>query len=154
MKPLNIADTKAKSMVYLTIGTEGRRMHTRKHPHKNVENITTLQLWEELELTFIRPRNVTFARYLLLTRLQQKRETMEQFHSVLRSFAEFCHLGALEDGMLGDIFTANMIEPEIQKKVPKGNTQTRKSTWFSHQYRTRQAKPYTERTQRTPQCYK
>ena len=109
----------AKSMVYLTIGIEGRRMHTRKYPHTNVENIMTQQLWEEIELTFIRPRNVTFDRYLLLTRRQQKGETMEQFHSALRSLAEFCQLGALEDGLLRDIFTANMNDPEIQKELLK-----------------------------------
>ena len=115
-KPWNIADKKAKPMVYLTIGIEGRRKHTRKYPHTNVENITTQQLWEELELTFIRPRNVTFDRYLLLTRRQQKGETMEQFHSALRYLAEFCQLGTLEDGLLRDIFTANMNDPEIQKE--------------------------------------
>ena len=86
-KPWDIADKKAKSMVYLTIGIEGRRMHTRKYPHTNFENITTQQLWEKLGLTFIRPRNVTFDRYLLLTRRQQKGETLEQFHSALRSLA-------------------------------------------------------------------
>ena len=106
-------------MVYLTIGIEGRRMHTRKYPHTNVENITTLQLWEELELTFIRPRNVTFDRYLLLTRRQQKGETMEQFHSALRSMAEFCQLGALEDDLLRDIFTAKITDPEKQKELLK-----------------------------------
>ena len=73
-KPWDIADKRAKSMIYLTIGIEGRRMHTRKYPDTNFENITTQQLWEELELTFIRPRNVTFDRYLLLTRRQQKGE--------------------------------------------------------------------------------
>ena len=118
-KPWDIADKKAKSMVYLTIGIEGRRMHTRKYPHTNVENTTTQQLWEELELTFIRPRNVTFDRYLLLTRRQQKGETLEQFHSALRSLAEFCQLGTLEDGLLRDIFTANMNDPEIQKELLK-----------------------------------
>ena len=123
-------------MVYLTIGIKGRRMHTRKYPHTNVENITTQQLWEELELTFIRPRNVTFDRYLLLTRRQQKSETMEQFHSALRSLAEaeFCQLGALEDGLLRDIFTANMNDPEIQKELLKVTLEPEKGTRISHQY--------------------
>ena len=118
-KRWDVADEKAKSLAYLTIGIEGRMMHTRKYPHTNVENIMTLQLWEELELKFIRPRNVTFDNYLLLTRRQQKGETMEQFHSALRSLAEFCQLGALEDSLLRDIFTANMNDPEIQKELLK-----------------------------------
>ena len=39
-KPRDIADKRAKFMVYLTIRIEGRRMHARKYPQTNVENIT------------------------------------------------------------------------------------------------------------------
>ena len=93
-------------------------MHGRKFPHTNVETKTMKEIWEELETIFIRPRNVTFDRYLL-TRRQQRGETMEQFHSALRSLAEHCQLGHLEDELLRDIFTANMIYPEIQKELLK-----------------------------------
>ena len=44
---------------------------------------------------------------------------MEQFHSSLRSLAEHCQLGHLEYELLRDIFTANMIDPEIQKELVK-----------------------------------
>ena len=44
---------------------------------------------------------------------------MEQFHSALRSLAELCQLCHLEDELLRDIFTANMIDPEIQKELLK-----------------------------------
>ena len=118
-KPWDVADRKAKSLIYLSLGIEGRKMHARKFPHTNVESKTTMELWEELEQTFIRPRNVTFDRYLLLTRKQQRGETMEQFHSALRSLAEHCQLGELEDELLRDIFTANMIDQEIQKELLK-----------------------------------
>ena len=84
-KPWDTADRKAKSLIYLSLVIEGQKMHARKFPQTNVENKTTQEIWEELELTFIRPRNVTFDRYLLLTRKQQRGETMEQFHSALRS---------------------------------------------------------------------
>ena len=67
-KPWDMADRKAKSLIYLSLGIEERKMHARKFPHTNVEAKSTMELWEELEQTFIRPRNVTFDRYLLLTR--------------------------------------------------------------------------------------
>ena len=118
-KPWDMADRKVKSLIYLNLGVEGRKMHGRKFPHTNVETKTTKEIWEELETTFIRPRNVTFDRYLLLTRRQQRGETMEQFHSALHSLAEHCQLGHLEDEILRDIFTANMIDPEIQKELLK-----------------------------------
>ena len=118
-KPWDMADRKAKSLIYLSLRIEGRKMHARKFPHTNVENKTTEDIWEELELTLIRPRNVIFNHYLLLTRKQQRGETMEQFHSVLRALAEQCQLAHLEDELLREIFTANMIDHEIQKELLK-----------------------------------
>ena len=118
-KPRDTADRKAISLIYLSLGIEGPKMHARKFPHTNVENKTTQEIWEELELTFTRPRNVTFDRYLLLTRKQQRGETMEQFHLALRSLAEHCRIAHLEDELLRDIFTANMIDHEIQKELLK-----------------------------------
>ena len=114
-----MADRKAKSLIYLSLGIEGRKMHARKFPHTNVESKSTMELWDELEQAFIRPRNVTFDRYLLLTRKQHRRETIEQFHSALRSLAEHCQLANLEDELLRDIFTPNMIDHEIQKELLK-----------------------------------
>ena len=96
---------------------EGRKMHSGNFP--NVETKTTKEIWEELELTFIRPRNVKFDRYLLLTRRQQRGETMEQYHLAVRSLAEHCQLGALEDKLLRYIITANMTDHEIQRELLK-----------------------------------
>ena len=61
-KPWDMADRKAKSLIYLSLGIEGQKMHARMFPHIKVENKTTQEIREELELTFIRPRNVTFHR--------------------------------------------------------------------------------------------
>ena len=120
-KPWDVADRKVKSLLYLSLEIEGRKMHSMKYTHTNVEAKSTKEIWKELELTFIRPRNVTFDRYLLLTRRQQRGETMEQFYSALRSLAEHCQLGALEEELLRDIFTANMIDHEIQRELLKIN---------------------------------
>ena len=118
-KPWDMAARNANSLIYLSLGLEGRKKHTRNFPHTIVENKTTQEIGEELELTFIRPRNVTFDRFLLLTRKQQREETMQQFHSSLRSLAEHCQLAHLEDELLRDIFTANMVDHEIQKELSK-----------------------------------
>ena len=42
---------------------------------------------------------------------------MEQLHSLLRSLAEHCQLAHLENDLLRDIFTANMIDQQIQKEL-------------------------------------
>ena len=101
--------------------------HPKVPPRKRREHHDTTTVGR-IGVDISRPRNVTFDRYLLLTRRQQKGETMEQFHSALSSLAEFCQLGALEDDLLRDIFTANMTDPEIQK----GNTRPREGTGISH----------------------
>ena len=118
-KPWDLADRKAKSLVYLSLGIEGRKVHARKFPHTNVKTKFTMELWDELEQKFIRPRNVAFNRYLLLTRKQHRGETMEQCHSALRSLAEYCQLVDLEDELLRDIFIANMIDQEILNELLK-----------------------------------
>ena len=118
-KPWDMANRKAKSLIYLSLGIEGRKMHARKFHHTNVESKSTIELWDELEQTFIRPGNIKFDRYFLLTRKQNRGETMEQFYSALRSLAEHCQLADLEDELQWDIFTANMIDQEIQKELLK-----------------------------------
>ena len=52
---------------------------------------------------------------------------MEQFHSALRSLAEICQLGALEDNLLRDIFTAKLTDPEIQKELLKATLDPEKA---------------------------
>ena len=40
-KPWDMADRKVKSLIYLSLGVEGRKMHSRKFPHTNEETKTT-----------------------------------------------------------------------------------------------------------------
>ena len=59
-RPWNLCDQKCVSLLYLSIGTEGRRLLTQKFPHDNIYDLTTLKLWEMMEIAFICPRNITF----------------------------------------------------------------------------------------------
>ena len=43
-KPWDTADRKAKSLIYLSLGIERRKMHARKFPHTNVENKTAQEI--------------------------------------------------------------------------------------------------------------
>ena len=123
-----------------------------KFPHTNVETKTTMELWDELEQTFIRPRNVTFDRYLLLTRKQHREETMEQFHSALRSLEEHCQLVDLEDELLRDKFTANMIHQEKLKEMLKTTLTPERSPRTSRKHRTRHQKPINHTGKTTNGC--
>ena len=87
-RPWHLCDQKYVSLLYLSIGTEGRRLLTQKVPHDNIYDLTTLKLWEMMEIAFIRPRNITFDRYVFFSRKQKKGKTVEQFYSIFKELAE------------------------------------------------------------------
>ena len=66
--------------------------------------------------TFIRVHNITFDRYLFLTRKQQKEEPIE---SHLKELSENCDLGEKGDTIIRDVFIANMQNEDIQKELLK-----------------------------------
>ena len=114
-KPWAQADRRTVSMLYLSLGTEGRRIVCSSSPHLNMVILTTVELWNIMEATFIRQRNITFDRYMLLTTKQSKREPIEHFLRKLKELSENCELGSQEDTLIRDLFIANMQDPEIQE---------------------------------------
>ena len=103
--------------MYLIIGTEGRRLLTQKFPHDNIYDLTTLELWEMMEIAFIRPRNITFDRYVFFSRKQKKGETVEQFYSILKELAENFDFENREEAIIRDIFITNMLDDDIQREL-------------------------------------
>ena len=71
-KPWTQADRKTVSMLYLSLGAEGRRIICSRNPHLKMDTLTAVELWNNMESTFIRQRNITFDRYMLLTTKQSK----------------------------------------------------------------------------------
>ena len=69
--------------------------------------------------TFVRIHNITFDRYLFLTRKQQKGEPTEKFYGHLKEFSENYDLGEKGDTIIRDVFIANMQNEDIQKELLK-----------------------------------
>ena len=88
--PWHLCHQKCVSLLCLSIGTEGRRLLTQIFPHDNIYDLTTLKLWEMMEIAFIPPRNITFDRFVFFSRKQNKGETVEQFYSIFKELAENC----------------------------------------------------------------
>ena len=99
------------------IGTEGRRLLTQKFPHDNIYDLSTLKLWEMMKIAFIRPRNITFDRYVFFSRKQKKGEKVEQFYSILKELAENCDFENREEVTIRDIFITNMLDDDIQREL-------------------------------------
>ena len=115
--PWNLCDQKCVILLFLSIGTEGRRLLTQKFPHDNTYDLTTLKLWEMTERAFIRPRNITFDRYVFFSQKQKKGETVEQFYSLLKELAEKCNFENREEVIIRDIFITNMLNDDIQREL-------------------------------------
>ena len=70
-RPWSLCDQKCVSLLYLSFGTEGRRLLTQKVPHDNIYDLSTLKLWEMMEVAFIRPRNITFDRDVFYEKIEE-----------------------------------------------------------------------------------
>ena len=116
-RPWHLCDQKCVSLLYHSIRTEGRRLLTQKFPHDNIYDLTTLKLWEKMEIAFIRPRNITFDRYVFFSRKQKKGETVEQFYNILKELAENCDFENWEEFIIRDIFITNMLDDDIQREL-------------------------------------
>ena len=116
-RPWNLCDQKCVSLLYLSIGAEGRRLLTQKFPHDNFYDLTTIKLWEMMEIAFIRPRNITFDRHVFFSRKQKKGETGEQFYSILKELAENCDFENREEAIIRDICITNLLDDDIQREI-------------------------------------
>ena len=54
-QPWTLCDQKCVSLLYLSTGTEGRKLRIQKTPHENNYDLMTAKLWEMLEKASIRP---------------------------------------------------------------------------------------------------
>ena len=126
-KPWKICDRKASSLMYLSLETEGRRVFNSKNSTVNLDEISTLDLWDILNTTFNRIHNITFDRYLFLTRKQQKGEPNEKFYGHLKELSENCDLGEKGDTVIRDVLISNIQKEHIQKELLKETTEPDKN---------------------------
>ena len=125
-KPWSLADRKTVSLLYLSIGIEGRRILNCKNPHIMIDTLTTVDFWKIVEEAFIRPRNITFHRHVFLITKQLRGETVEHFHGKLKELAENCDFGNKEETLIRDVIT-NLIDPETQKELLKLTVEPRQA---------------------------
>ena len=114
--PRTLCDQKSVSLLYLSIGPDGLLLLSQKFPNDNIYDLSTLKLWEMLEIAFIRPRNITF-NYYVFSQENKKGETVEHFYSVLKELAQNCDFENKEEAIIWDIFIANMLDDVIQHEL-------------------------------------
>ena len=64
-------DKKLRSILFLALGSEGKRVFTQKNPRVKILAITFSEFWTLLDAAFNKPPNTTFERYKLVNRKQK-----------------------------------------------------------------------------------
>ena len=124
---MGICEHKSISLLYLSIGTEGRRIFKRKHPHFRIEKQPFNDLWKAMEDSFTKVRNITYDRFVFYSCKQQKGESVESFYGRLIEQAQNCSLGSEETSLIRDAFILNMIDHETQKELLKETVEPSKA---------------------------
>ena len=114
---LEEADKKLRSVLYLALGNEGKRIVGQKFTKVKVLQISIKEFWDSLAIAFVRKTNVTFERHKLLNRKQRDRESLEQFWGALAEMVKKCDITAGEEEWIRDIFIHNMKNYDIQRKL-------------------------------------
>ena len=101
---LEEADKKLRSILYLALRNEGKKIFGQKFTRVKVLQISFKEYWENLSVAFVRKTNITFERHKLLNRKQRDRESLEQFWGALAEMAKRCNIPTGEDEWIRDIF--------------------------------------------------
>ena len=123
----SLADRKTVSLLYLSIGVEGRRILNCKNPHIMIDTLSTAEFWKIAEEAFIRPQKITFDRHVFLIAKQLRGKTVEHFYGKLKESAEKCDFKNKEETLIRDVFITNLIDPEIQKELLKQTVKPRQA---------------------------
>ena len=118
-KPWGICEQKSVSLLYLSIGTEGRRIFRSKNPHFQIEKEPFKELWQTMEASYTKIRNITYDYFVFFSSKQQKGESVESFYGRRTKQAENCSLGNEETTLIRDAFIFNMRDNETQKELRK-----------------------------------
>ena len=122
----SLEDRKTVSLLYLSIGIEGRRILNCKNPHIMIDTLATMDFWKIVEEAFIRPRNITFDRHVFLITKQLRGETVEHFYGKLKELAENCDFENKEETLIRDVFITNL---SMNVNAIQFNNNSRRPYW-------------------------
>ena len=106
---------------------EGRRIFGSQEPNIQIHRVTTKDLWESLDQVVTKQRNITFDRYIFLTKKQLEGEPVEKFYGYLRELSLNCDLGSHKESINRDVFIAKMQDREIQRALIKETRTAKKA---------------------------
>ena len=112
--PWDDADNKAKSLIYLSLGSQATNIFHQRFPHTDLQKCTTDALVEQLKESFTQTRNETFDSFQFFRCQQKEGESLEVFHSRIKKHAALCNWEHLEESLVKSIFIQGMRNQQIQ----------------------------------------
>ena len=110
------ATKKTISVLYLALGSAGRKSIADEFPTTNIATVSLPDLLKNCKDCFEKPKNETLDRFKFLSR-KQKEESLRNFWTELNGLAAKCNFGAITDSLLEDVFTVNMTNQDVQQKL-------------------------------------
>ena len=111
------ADTKVKSLIYFSLAAQGQKIYHQRFPHSVIDQIFAFELAHEISLSFTRPRNTTYDRYLLFTCKQKENEKLKRFYYRLKAMGAKCRLGTAEDDLIKILIAFMSYNADIQREL-------------------------------------
>ena len=113
----NAAARKIVSLLYISLGKNGRKMIMDKFPQINILLIQLPQFLQHCNECFQTRRNRTMDRHTFLSRKQKPNESLHQSWNALNGLAAKCNFGNQTEGLVYDIFVLNMSNKLVQEKL-------------------------------------
>ena len=113
----NINEQAIVSILFLSLGTAGRKTLTDKYPNMIVATASLNESKTNCDDTFQRPRNKTLDHFKFFSRKQQLNETLRQFCSALTGLAARCEFDQQTEGLIMDTFIQNMHNKTVQERL-------------------------------------
>ena len=108
---------KAISVLYLALGSAGRKSIAYKFPTTNIATVTLADLLKNCKDCFEKPKNETLERVKFLSRKQKEKESLRQFWNELNGLAAKCNFGNITESLVKDVFIVNLINKDVQHKL-------------------------------------
>ena len=112
------ADKKLRSILFLALGSEGKRVFTQKNPRVKILAISFTKFWTLRDAAFNKPPNTTLEKYKLLNLKQKHRKSYEKFWGAQTVLACTCKIKENDKAeWLRDVFIGNMRNTDTQRKL-------------------------------------
>ena len=111
------AERKVISVLFLSLGTAGRKSVTDVFPGMRVATVTLQELRTNCDEAFSKPRNRTLGRFKFFSRKQKEKGTLRHFWHPVTGLAAKCEFGEQTESLVMETFFQNMNNKTVRERL-------------------------------------